>query len=318
MTGPAFSPELILKDLENLWVQPADPQDGESTDGVVRACSMTLIIAMEQEADGQDVGEVVAGLMHENPSRVILLRVAGREAKLDSIHARVFSECWVSSGQQQQICCEQIEITSPRLLLSDIPKLMLPLTVPDLPVVLYVRSAALVADRRFQDLFSIATKIIVDSEKFEDPAMVNSIVASVHRAGGSVGDLAWTRLTGMRQLLAQLCEREIGDMSIRKIAKIAISYVAPLSPIAARYLGCWFRNALPGAEVTIVPGRQIEIALTGPNIAISLASEDGTLATLRVNEFARTAPLPKRSEEELLSEELSLAGPDPIFRRCFA
>jgi glucose-6-phosphate dehydrogenase assembly protein OpcA len=318
MTATAFSPELILKDLANLWVQLGDPQDDEAKNGVVRACAMTFIVALEQEEeDGQDVGEIVAALMHETPSRVILLRVAGSDATPESIDARVFSQCWLPFGQRQQICCEQIEITSPRSLLSDIPKLMLPLVAPDLPVVLYVRSAALVADPRFQDLYALASKIIVDSEKFENPETVYSVVAAIHRLGGNVGDLAWARLTGVRQLVAQLCESELGDVSTR-VAKVTISYPGLLSPMAAQYLGCWFRNALPKTEVSIVPGTQIEITLTGPGLVISLASQDGTTATLRVNDFVRTAPLPKRGEEELLSEELSLVGPDPIFRRCFA
>jgi glucose-6-phosphate dehydrogenase assembly protein OpcA len=314
-----FVPELILKDLANLWVQLAGSEDDQSANGVVRACAMTFIVAMnDEERDTQDVGELVAALMHENPSRAILLRVPESEEALDNIHARVCTQCWLPFGQRQQICCEQVEITSPRSLLSDIPKLMLALTAPDLPVVLYVRSPALITDRRFQDLFSLADKIILDSEKFENSVTGYSVVETLHRHRANVGDLAWTRLTGVRQLITQLCEREIEGVNLRNIAKIAISHAAPLSPIAARYLGRWFSSALPEAEVTVVPGSQIEIILAGPNVAISVESKNGILAILRVNDFARVAPLPNRSEEELLSEELSLLGPDPAFRRCFA
>ena len=71
---------------------------------------MTLIVVVEEERDAQAIGETLASLMHEHPSRAIVLRV--RSGEEPSLSARVFAQCWMPFGSRQQICCEQVEIIS--------------------------------------------------------------------------------------------------------------------------------------------------------------------------------------------------------------
>src|SRR3954469_17352118 len=102
-------PEQILSDLAELWTELAHPEKGPSTaSGVLRACAMTLIVAAEDAADAEAAGEGLAQLMHEHPSRAIVLR----PAEAGELSARVFAQCWMPFGSRQQICCEQIEITA--------------------------------------------------------------------------------------------------------------------------------------------------------------------------------------------------------------
>lgn len=311
-----FSPESILKDLSNLWVQFSDDKGDKNASGVVRACTMTLVATMDEEQDTRDIHEIIAELMHHSPSRAVLLRVTRDQASSDTISARVQAQCWLPFGQRQQICCEQIEITSPVSLLSDVPKLMLSLTVPDLPVILYVRSPRLISNHGFHDLFPLAHKIVIDSGKFEDPETGFSFVRNAHRLGRNIGDLAWTRLTSLRQLISQLCENEACHTHIRSIKTVTILQAPPISLIASQYLGSWFRSALPEAEVIVAPGKQAKITLAGPGLSISVASNNG-IVTQNVNGFTRTASLPSLNERDLLREELSFIGPDPVFARCF-
>ena len=57
--------------------------------------------------------------MREHPSRLVVLRVKpGEEASLSE---RVFAQCWIPFGGRQQICCEQIEITTTEAGLKDVP-----------------------------------------------------------------------------------------------------------------------------------------------------------------------------------------------------
>jgi glucose-6-phosphate dehydrogenase assembly protein OpcA len=174
-----------------------------------------------------------------------------------------------------------------------------------------------VADREFQDLFSLAHKIVIDSEKFEDPEVGYSFVENACRLGRNITDLAWTRLTRLRQLVAQLCENEVCNKHICQVKRIEVSHSRSLSPVGARYLGRWLYHALPVAELVIAAKHQTEITLTGPGIAISVMVADNTSAILKVNDFIGTAPLPKLREQELLREELSILGDDPIFKKCF-
>jgi len=72
-------------------------------------------------------------LMHSHPSRAIVLR-AVEGAELD---ARVFAECWMPFGRNQQICSEGIEMSADAANLGEVGRLLVPLLVPDLPVVLF-------------------------------------------------------------------------------------------------------------------------------------------------------------------------------------
>ena len=109
--------------------------------GVLRACAMTLIVVVEEERDAQAIGETIAALMHEHPSRAIVLRV--RSGNEPSLSARVFAQCWMPFGSRQQICCEQVEIISSLASFSDVTSVLRGLIVSDLPVVLYCPSETL-------------------------------------------------------------------------------------------------------------------------------------------------------------------------------
>src|SRR5213079_752180 len=81
---------------------------------------------------------------------------------------RVYQQCWKPFGQRQQICCEQIELTASDAALGDLPSVLLPLVVADLPVVLWCRSPRVMAMPEFEDIARIATKVVLDSAAFEN------------------------------------------------------------------------------------------------------------------------------------------------------
>ncbi|HLJ50256.1 MAG TPA: glucose-6-phosphate dehydrogenase assembly protein OpcA [Bryobacteraceae bacterium] len=299
----AVQPERILKDLAKLWIDLAKPDTEKNASGVIRACAMTLIVGLEQREDTQEVGLTIAELIHEHPSRAIVLRVDPSDG--GTLDARVFAQCWMPFGKRQQICCEEIEISTPVSRLADVPKLMLALTVPDLPVVLWARSPRLALDSEFQQLFTLATKIIIDSARFDDQEAAYRFVKSSNDAGRNVIDLAWTRLTPLRQLVAQAFENS------GQVRRVVLSY----SGTGARYLETWFRKAVPQAEVITTQENQVRVVLEGAAGSVSITLEDATSATVTMNDMSRRVALPERNEQSLLREELSIVGPDPIFRR---
>jgi glucose-6-phosphate dehydrogenase assembly protein OpcA len=78
--------------------------------------------------------------MPEHPARAILVRLSGAGDR--SLAERVYSQCWMPFGQRRQICCEQVEITASDAALADLQSVVLPLTVPDLPLIVWCRSRA--------------------------------------------------------------------------------------------------------------------------------------------------------------------------------
>ena len=142
MSTVAVQPERILKDLQQLWAQMA--QDQAESGGVLRACAMTLVVAAENASDAEGVRQTVGVLMHNHPSRAVILRPGGDGGgssgkSAPALDARIFAECWKPFGKAQQICSEGIEITAGQGGFSEVARFLVPLRVPDLPVVLWCR-----------------------------------------------------------------------------------------------------------------------------------------------------------------------------------
>jgi hypothetical protein len=104
-----ISPDRILKELSDLWVSMGKEGQAESGAGVLRACSMTLIVLAEEADDPSSLGETVAALMPEHPARTVTIRLCSEGER--ALSERVYAQCWMPFGQRRQICCEQVEIS---------------------------------------------------------------------------------------------------------------------------------------------------------------------------------------------------------------
>src|SRR5262249_26256813 len=151
------------------------------------------------------LGETLAALMPEHPARSILIRLRG--AGGPELAERVYAQCWMPFGQRRQICCEQIEITATDSALRDLAPVVLPLAVPDLPVIVGCRSPRLVEMPEFVTISSMAQKLILDSAALPDARAGLKRLADASR-GMLLGDLAWTRLTRWREMLSQVFENK--------------------------------------------------------------------------------------------------------------
>jgi glucose-6-phosphate dehydrogenase assembly protein OpcA len=299
----SVSPERILHDLAGLWVDLARQ---EGTAGVLRACTMTLIVLAEQSDDAQAIGEIIARLMPEHPSRAIVIRVTPSTDR--AIEARVFSQCWTSFGERRHICAERIEIITSAVALPEIPALLLPLTVPDLPVVLWCRGAHLFDIPGCEGIESLATKIVVDGAGF---ARVEQILAR----GQAAGDLAWTRLTRWRELIARIYENR-GATSAPWVSHVKVAWPEP----SAHYLAAWLADSLrrTGADPEIdveSPPAERRVELAAPDLRMTISQSGGPCAEVRINDAVSHTALPAPSDYSLMREELSIPGHDPVFER---
>ena len=325
MAASVISPDRILHDMAELWVSLGKQGEGEA--GVLRACSMTLVVAAEESDDPQAIGETLAALMPEHPSRAIVIRIrAGAERSLD---ARVFSQCWMPFGHRQQICCEQIEITASDASLPDLAAVVLPLTVPDLPVILWCRSPRLFQLASFAQLAAIAQKVVVDSGAFPEPVAALRQLLAAAAAGRMLADLAWTRLTRWREIIAQTFENRAHLCDLPKVSDIAISYRAPAAPTTAYYLAAWLLDGLArigahpavdfAADAGEVTGRLSLVELRAkdkPDPIASISFVQGQAAEVRAGGLVSKALLPALTDYALMREELSIPGRDPAFDRA--
>jgi glucose-6-phosphate dehydrogenase assembly protein OpcA len=311
----AVDPERLLKDLRKLWLDLAQ----ESPDGVLRACAMTLIVVADERRDAQIIGETIAGLMHEHPSRAIVIRVRGCEESV--LEARVFAQCWMPFGRRQQICCEQVEIIASPASLADVATVIRALIVPDLPAILYSPSENLWWLPQFQSLLPLAGKLIIDSCAMEDSTRVFGLLTSLPAHVRRKADLVWSRLTPWREAIAQVFEHPKRARSVYDLSEIRILYKGTEEPSSVYYLAGWFMHLL-GAGVPIRIARGVgpeyagiaHVSMSGEEIKAEIGIIERCTAEIVVGEEApQLTVFPVANEAWALHQELGIATRDVVF-----
>ena len=302
-----------------MWAQMA--LDQADSGGVLRACAMTLVVAAEDSGDAERVRQTVGVLMHNHPSRAVILHSGGSGAALD---ARIFAECWKPFGKAQQICSEGIEITAGQSGFSEVAKFLVPLRVPDLPVVLWCRGprvfTAALEPGSLEPLFALADKIVFDSSQVSDPDSALQFLRRLRKLGKRVADLHWTRLTGWREVLAHLFDD--GALQPADVKAAQVTFGGKLATTDARYFAGWIRTSLPAAKVTISAGdgepglRSVTLSTVSDNLTFALGS-DRCVEVSGCGRHYRSL-LPSASEEALMQEELGILGPDPVYERALS
>ncbi len=297
MTAPAtINPEKIRQELSELWISLGEHKE---EGGVLRACSLTLIAAVDEADDPSEIGQTIAMLMREHPSRAIVVRV--RDSVENYLASQVLAQCWMPFGNRRQICCEQVEIIASVPSLPDLPAVLLPLTVADLPVVLWARCMT-----GLRALKGIAGKVILDGAKLDGFAEVQEI-AKTNR----VGDLAWVRLTRWRELIAQIFENKCYLAELDTLTRVRITYTGDRPGASAFYLAAW----LDRAEVIWERAEHSSVALedSGGNIHTKITSKGPESVEVNVRDHITHAVFSEATDYTLLREELSIMGPDTVF-----
>ncbi|MBI2689546.1 MAG: glucose-6-phosphate dehydrogenase assembly protein OpcA [Acidobacteria bacterium] len=300
--------EKLLKDLANVWKELGQT---ESEYAIVRACALTLLVATTGEGDEQDVAGTLGELMHSHPSRYIVLRLVERTEP--EFSARVFAQCQLAFGRRQQLCCEQIEFTATRDRIPDFYAVALGLTVADLPVLLWMRDAQLLFDQGFETVLPLARPLIIDSAQFVDAMAGLAEMERRRQAGWRIKDLAWSRLTVWRETIAQMFETSGCKNLVNRIDRVEIKGRFGPTGTDVQYLAAWLAQRLPGAQISATGSgvQRIRLAAGGQRLEVNDAGE--ALVATSLDGMVTRVPDPVRSDSNLLGEELSILGPDPIY-----
>jgi hypothetical protein len=320
-----LSPEKILKELSDLWVSEGQHGQAEDASGVLRACTMTLVVVAEQDDDPQGLGETLAALMPEHPARAIVIRLSGAGGR--ALAERVYQQCWMPFGQRRQICCEQVEITASDGALADLPSVVLPLAVADLPAIVWCRSARLFALPEFEALVALAHKVVIDSGAMPDAPAALARMRLWLNGGPVLGDLSWTRLTRWRNMLAQIFENRERLARLENVRRVTVDYPGERPNTCALFMGCWVRDCISrDAELAFAPGAWtgtgpaslvLRVRLEGQGIDVELRRDQDRMITT-VDGLSQCTNLPVATPYLLMREELGIVRRDPVFERTLA
>jgi glucose-6-phosphate dehydrogenase assembly protein OpcA len=184
---------------------------------------------------------------------------------------------------------------------------VLPLLLPDAPVVCWWPDQA-PESAGADPLGRLAQRRITDASSAEDPVGSLAVRAEGYAPGDT--DLAWTRLTPWRSMLAAALDQKHAKITAAAVEGEAYNASTEL-------LALWLADRL-GVEVE----RKVS---EGPGITgvhlfteagdICLDRADGRLAELSVpGQPDRHVALKRRETSELIAEELRRLDPDDIYR----
>jgi glucose-6-phosphate dehydrogenase assembly protein OpcA len=258
---------------------------------------MTLVFVVDEE-DAETVMRAARTASREHPARVIGLVLGdGRGA------ARVDAQVGIGSGWTGETAMIRLrgEVTKHP------ESVVLPLLLPDSPVVVWWPARA--PDEPAEDpLGKLARRRITDAAAVPRNRAKAMLTQCRSYAPGNT-DLAWTRVTSWRALLAAALDQEPGKVVGARVAAERISPSADL-------LSAWLADRLRiDVERATSDGPGITaVELETRNGPITIVRNDGKVATLSMpGEPERPVALKRRELHELLAEELRHLDPDEVY-----
>ncbi|GGS56981.1 glucose-6-phosphate dehydrogenase assembly protein OpcA [Planobispora rosea] len=257
---------------------------------------LTLVVVCD-EGEQYDAVRAATEAAREHPSRILVV-IARDPAEPNRLDA----ELRVGESTPGEVILLRLygeltehadSVVSP-LLLTDTPVVAWwPRHSPDIPA---KDSVGMLAQRR-----------IVDARPAAEPVKAIASRARAYVPGDT--DLAWTRLTPWRSLLAAAFDQPVGKVKKGVVEAAADHPSAPL-------LAAWLSERL-GAPVKVAdsagPGLT-RVTLSTAAGDVTITRSDARLATLsRPGQPDRQVALTRRPTSELIAEELRRLDPDEVY-----
>jgi glucose-6-phosphate dehydrogenase assembly protein OpcA len=276
----------------------------------VRASLLTLLAVGGESVEVDEVFDTVHRLGLVQPTRVVVVRVLrGERHRLD---ARVGVHLQARGSRCLSIDDVALEVSGP--VTSHLDSLVEPLTLPDLPVVVWCRERLPPPHSRLIDL---ADHLVVDTVAAGGRSRL-AAVARLHERTPVV-DFAWLRLFPLRRRLAA-CFRHT---DLRPLLDHVASASVSGPEVERALLAGWLRDRLPGVTVTEEGSEApLSVALAGDDFRLAVETGEEALSST----LTRPGHVPWVSEaawsptttEGLLAEALLHLTPDPIYTAALA
>ncbi|MDP9019364.1 MAG: glucose-6-phosphate dehydrogenase assembly protein OpcA [Actinomycetota bacterium] len=278
--------------------------------GAVRTSFLTLLVVGDAATDVDDLFDTVHGLGENQPSRVVALRLLpGDERRLA---ARVGVHLLPRGDQCLGIDDVALELSGE--VTSHLDSVVEPLTLPDLPVVVWCCKEHPDAE---DALVRTADHVVVDSAASRGRAGLGQLYRLRRRV--VVTDFAWLRLLRLRRHLAAVVRRpELRPL----LDRVSVATVGGTELDRALLAG-WLADRLPAARVDhgARTGRpSIALAAGEASITVEQAADSVTASVVEGDQPAweSTMGAPPATTEGLLASALLQLRPDPVFDGALA
>jgi glucose-6-phosphate dehydrogenase assembly protein OpcA len=260
-----------------------------------------IVVAEEKEADEALKAAEEASMEH--PARIIGVITGSRQSR-----SQVDAEIRIGAGTTGEAVLLWLrgEVTEHS------ESVVTPLLLPDSPVVAWWPSRA-PDDPAADPLGALAQRRITDAASApRRKQLAMSTQCAFYSAGNT--DLAWTRITGWRAMLAAALDQYPARVTG---ASVRAERISPSADLLAAWLTARLRVGVDRG-VSRGPGiTQVVLNTSGGDIRID--RPDGVLAHLSLpGQPDRPVALKRRQIAELLAEELRRLDPDEIYEQTVA
>jgi glucose-6-phosphate dehydrogenase assembly protein OpcA len=263
---------------------------------------LTLVIVTD-EGNHYDALKAASEASKEHPSRIlVVIKRPGRsprERKMARLDAEVRAGGETGTG-------ETVLLRLHGELADHAHSVVLPLLLADAPVVVWWPEDA--PEHPHEDLLGqLAARRITDASATEDPVATLALRARTYSPGDT--DLAWTRVTPWRSVLAAALDQKHSTITSAVVESEAYN---PSSELLALWLAERLRVPVE-RKVSEGPGLTAVRLATADGL-ICLDRADGSLAELAMpGQPDRHVALHRRDTSELIAEELRRLDPDDMY-----
>ncbi|MEV6200133.1 glucose-6-phosphate dehydrogenase assembly protein OpcA [Streptomyces sp. NPDC051771] len=263
---------------------------------------LTLVIVTDEE-HAYDAVKAANDASKEHPSRTLVVirrrALSPRERNVTRLDAEVRLGTDAGSG-------ETVLLRLHGELGARADSVVLPLLLPDAPVVVWWPVDAPAVPSK-DPLGALAQRRITDAYAVEDPLGALDARAASYAPGDT--DLAWTRLTPWRSMLAAALDQAGTDV-------VSAAVEAEEANPSAELLARWFevRLGVPVDRIVSEGPVVTAVRMGTPNGEVRIDRPEGPVARLAIpGQPSRVMALKVRSTAELIAEELRHLDPDDAY-----
>ena len=228
----------VHKTLQRLWSEITEERRAAagrprsiSDAAQMRTRTINLIAIADDATKAERIKKTVTSLTEFFPSRtVILIRKAAADVK-EGLAVTVAVEEHPITRKQSPIRFETITVSVGKGREELLASVASPVLVPELPDFVWCPNATFANSALFRELLGYTDRLIVDTSRVDDPSQALRFLATLESGaqGGRLhlSDIAWTRLTPWRQLIAQFFDRVATQPCLDAIEDVVITYGGP-------------------------------------------------------------------------------------------
>ena len=300
-------PDEVATELAHLWQEMTASLGGL----MLRARALTFVAFTADPDRRGELQEMLVAVSQDHPSRAILL--VAREGEEPELETWASIQCLRPPDGEENpaICTEQVIIEATPSALDRVTSLVLALTVPDIPVVVWWVGDPTPRQSPFEALFQLADLFILDATSFRAPFRSIRHEARLKARGGRrtvVTDLAWHFLAEWREHVAQLFDAPEWAAHLPDVRRVRVEFSSPpntnLIVAPAFFMAGWIASRLKWQPVSAHPLRG------QATYELSFEAMSGP-ATVNIRPVKATTHGPG----ELITVELETRDPVPLHFR---